>query len=171
MIAREWAQVDADLMKVVFRHIEEIPVQLGAIAKDLGVSVKLSTLRPGISGHIRREEGAYVIRVNRHEVRERQRYALAHELAHFLLHREEIDRSGGIEDNVLYRSGASEQMEYEANRLAADLVMPMAAVRRELKLLEPLASEEVIDRLAEVFRVSRAAMEIRLSVAETVGAE
>lgn len=170
MIAREWRHVNADHMQVVFQHTKEIPVQLGAIAKDLGVSVKLSTLRPGISGHIRRESGAYVIRINRHEVRERQRYTLAHELAHFLLHRDEIDRSGGIEDNVLYRSGASEKMEYEANRLAADLVMPMAAVKRELKLLEPLTSEEVIDRLAEVFRVSRAAMEVRLSVADAMGA-
>lgn len=171
MIAREWARVEADHMKVVFLHTKEIPVQLGAMAKDLGVSVKLSTLKPGISGHIRCENGEYTIRINRHEVRERQRYTLAHELAHFLLHRDEINRLGEIEDNVLYRSGASETIEYEANRLAADIIMPIAAVRRELKRLEPLTSEEAIDRLAEVFRVSRAAMEIRLSVAEVVGEE
>lgn len=169
MTAREWTQVDTDQKKIVFRHTTSIPVQLGAMAKELGVSVKLSTLKPGISGHIRNENGEYTIRINRHEVRERQRYTLAHELAHFLLHRNEIDRTGEIVDNVLYRSGASQQIEYEANRLAADLVMPMDAVMRQLKLLEPLTSEEVIDRLAEVFQVSKAAMEIRLSVAEALG--
>jgi Zn-dependent peptidase ImmA (M78 family) len=123
-------------------------------------------MKPGQSGHIRREDdGSYVIRINRHETPERQRFTLAHEIAHYLLHRDEIDRlPNGIVDNVLYRSGAPEQKEYEANRLAADLIMPSEAVKEQLEAIGPPTSEEIIDRLAKTFQVSKAAMEIRLSL-------
>lgn len=164
MIAHEWSRVDVEQLAVIQRYMHEIPVKLGAMARELGISVKLSTLKPGISGNIRLEgDGQYVIRINRHEIRERQRFTLAHEIAHFLLHRDEIERLGGIEDNVLYRSGASEQKEYEANRLAADLVMPQKNIQSELETLGPLASDEAIDQMAEIFQVSKAAMEVRLS--------
>ncbi len=166
MSAREWRQIDADERRIVERHMGEVPVKLGVMARELGIQVKLSTMKPGQSGQIMRDEnGQYVIRINRHESRERQRFTLAHEVAHFLLHRKEIDRlEGGIVDNVLYRSGASEQKEYEANRLAADLIMPHDAVREQLDALGAPASDEIIDRLAEIFQVSRAAMEVRLSL-------
>ena len=164
MIAQEWSLVDKEQAEIVHRHINDLPVKLGALARDLGISVKLSTLKPGISGHIRREgKDLYVIRINRHEARERQRFTLAHEISHYLLHRDIIDSLGEIEDNVLYRSGAPEQKEYEANRLAADLVMPHKAVQAVLEAMKPLASEEVIDQMAEAFQVSKAAMEVRLS--------
>ncbi len=163
MAIKEWSKVKPEHVEVISRHVCAIPVKLGAMARELGVSVKLSTLQPGISGHILYEDDGYIIRINRHEVRERQRYTLAHEIAHFLLHRDEIDKPGGIEDNVLYRSGVPEQKEYEANRMAADLVMPLGAVRKELDAMGPLTSEEAIDQMAEVFQVSRAAMEVRLS--------
>ena len=164
MIAQEWSLIDEEQAEIVHRYMNDLPVKLGALARDLGISVKLSTLKPGISGHIRREgEDLYVIRINRHEARERQRFTLAHEISHYLLHRDVIDKFGEIEDNILYRSGASEQKEYEANRLAADLVMPHKAVQSVLEAMKPLASEEVIDQMAETFQVSKAAMEVRLS--------
>ena len=168
MIIGKWSNFDAEQLEIVNRYMNELPVKVGALARELGISVKVSTLKPGISGHIRREEdGEYVIRINRHESRERQRFTLAHEIAHFLLHRDEIERLGGIEDNVLYRSGASEQKEYEANRLAADLIMPRKIVQAKLAQVGHPASEEVIDHMANLFEVSKAAMEIRLT---TIGA-
>lgn len=169
MTAREWRQIEPEKRQIVERHMGDIPVRLGVMARELGLTVKLSTMKPGESGQIRREDnGQYVVRINRHETRERQRFTLAHEIAHFLLHRGEIDRlEDGIVDNVLYRSGASEQKEYEANRLAADLIMPHDAVREQLDALGAPASDEIIDRLAEVFQVSRAAMEVRLSLVPT----
>lgn len=143
------------------------PVKLGALADALGVKVLVANLQPGVSGQIRREEGHYVIRLNRHEARERQRFTLAHELAHFLLHRDLIDRSlDGITDNVLYRSGAEERVEYEANRLAAEIVMPETLVRERLNSLGGRVTSSAIDALAEQFQVSKAAMEIRLQQRE-----
>ena len=66
-------------------------------------------------------------------------------------------------DNVLYRSGAPEQLEYEANRLAADIVMPNALVTETFESLGTLVSEEVVDHMAQIFQVSKVAMEIRLT--------
>ena len=66
----------------------------------------------GVSGKITCENGSCVIRVNRHEVRKHQRFTVAHEPSHFLLHSEIIDISlDGIRDNVLYHSGEPEQVE------------------------------------------------------------
>jgi len=124
----------------------------------------------GVSGQIMKEDGHYTIRVNRHEARERQRFTIAHELSHFFLHKAVIDSSpDGIKDNVLYRSGEPERIEYEANRLAADIVMPMALVKKVLsEEFNGVVTEATIESLAARFQVSKAAMEIRLSTfAET----
>jgi Zn-dependent peptidase ImmA (M78 family) len=119
----------------------------------------------GVSGQIMKENDHYTIRVNRHEARERQRFTIAHEIAHFLLHKSIIDSSpDGIKDNVLYRSGEPERIEYEANRLAADIVMPMTLVETVLREeFGGVVTEATIESLAARFQVSKAAMEIRLS--------
>lgn len=164
MSSREWSKIEASERLIVEKFLGDAPVKLGAVARELGVSVKLSTLNPGESGMISREGDAYVIKINRYESRERQRFTLAHEIAHFLLHRDIIDASeNGIVDNVLYRSGASEQVEYEANRLAADLVMPRNLIAPRLNQIGIPISDEVIAYLASTFQVSKAAMEIRLT--------
>ncbi|HCM3005245.1 TPA: ImmA/IrrE family metallo-endopeptidase, partial [Klebsiella pneumoniae] len=93
----------------------------------------------------------------------RQRFTLAHEIAHFLLHRDRI--GDGITDDILYRSKLSDFMEVQANRLAADILMPGHLL--EKKLLEltqtvELRDEQKIERLAEVAGVSTTAIKIRL---------
>lgn len=152
--------------KIISRYTREIPVKLGALAKELGIEVSAATLSPGVSGEIRREsidngEQRYRIRINRHEKKERQRFTLAHEIAHFLLHREKI--GDGLEDDVLYRSKLSNNLEYEANRFAAELIMPQAALRIELVNIEP--DEQTAEELAMKFGVSKDAMTIRLGIA------
>ena len=76
---------------IIARHLREVPVKLGALAKDLGLDVSVATLAYGKSGRISPSSTAksgFAIRVNRHESKERQRFTLAHEIAHFLLHRD-----------------------------------------------------------------------------------
>lgn len=162
--SREWFKVrEADRI-VLERHLGEVPVKLGAIARDFGIDVKLSSLPLNISGQITKTTSGYEIKINRHESRQRQRFTLAHELAHYLLHRDIIDRMGGtLTDNVLYRSGASENIEFEANRLASQIVMPEAALRRAYSKYGDHLSESAVELLAEEFGVSKAAMEIRIA--------
>jgi hypothetical protein len=161
---REWLKIREADRKVLELHLGEVPVRLGAIAKDLGVEVKVSSLPLNVSGQISNLGGRYEIKINRHESRQRQRFTLAHELAHFLLHRDIIDDMGGkLTDNVLYRSGASEHIEYEANRLAAQIVMPEKALQNAFSLYGENLSETTVELLAEQFGVSKAAMEIRMA--------
>jgi len=165
-MTRELNRIQSAEREILNRYLSKYPVKLGQLARELGVPIKVSSLNTGVSGQIKREGDHYVIRVNRHEARERQRFTIAHELAHFFLHKPVIDSApDGIKDNVLYRSGEPEHIEFEANRLAADIVMPLNLVEYALQDdFEGLVTEATIEGLAARFQVSKAAMEIRLSI-------
>ncbi|WNJ34945.1 ImmA/IrrE family metallo-endopeptidase [Enterobacter hormaechei] len=161
--SNEWLSLPDQQVALIKNHQKELPIAIGAIAKDFGINVKVSTLAAGISGEIKDENGAIVIRVNRHDTKERQRFTLAHEIAHFLLHRDRI--GDGITDDILYRSKLSDFMEVQANRLAADILMPGHLLERkilELTQTAELRDEQKIERLAEVAGVSTTAIKIRL---------
>ncbi|MBF2755932.1 MAG: ImmA/IrrE family metallo-endopeptidase [Gammaproteobacteria bacterium AqS3] len=171
MISSSLKGLGRECRNILQKYSQKSPVKLGSLAKELNVKIKVSNMPMGISGQIKREDGEYVIRINRYEKRERQRFTIAHELAHYLLHRELIDRSpNGIQDNVLYRSGQPIEIEYEANRLAADIVMPRSLVEEKFDALsrEGLSDEDLIKQMASEFQVSLTAMEIRLSNIHTL---
>lgn len=133
---------------------------VGAIAKDFGITVMKSTMPGSISGEIREAEGRITIKVNRHDVKERQRFTIAHEIAHFLLHRDRL--ANGITDDVLYRSGLTDDLERQANRLAADIIMPYNLIQIALSSLNSLKTEEKLKTISELAQVSLAAVRIRL---------
>lgn len=161
----EYKALDSEVRHRVEKFLSEIPVKLGEMARSLEVKVLLSTLPSGISGQIGESDGKFLIKINRHEARHRQRFTLAHEIAHYLLHREEICKSdGGWCENILLRSGQPLQLEYEANRLAADLIMPPDQLVKRLDYNHEYITEDTIYALSKEFGVSTAAMEIRLLV-------
>ncbi|PZO78271.1 MAG: ImmA/IrrE family metallo-endopeptidase [Mesorhizobium amorphae] len=162
--SREYLSLAPVIRESIQQHLEEHPVKLGEIAKRLGVKVLLSTLPRGTSGQIGQEDGEFVIRVNRHEAKHRQRFTLAHELAHFLLHKDRIVSEGGWSENVLLRSGQPMEIEYEANRLASDLIIPSKQLAEAIKGYSGPMTSEMIEDLAERFGVSTAAMEIKLQM-------
>lgn len=147
-------------------YLAEYPVKLGAIAERLGVKVLLSTLPRGTSGQIGKEDGEFVIRINRHEAKHPQRFTLAHELAHYLLDRERIEADGEWSANVLLRAPSQPvQIEYEANRLASDLVIPSHLLAQATAEYTGPMTSDVIEDLARRFGISTAAMEIKLQMA------
>lgn len=140
-----------------------LPVKLSTLAARLGVRMVASTLPAGISGELRRTgDGSWAISINRHDSSRRQRFTAAHELAHFLLHRDHI--GAGITDDALYRSGLSDAREAEANRLAAEILMPLHLVQKRLLALGGIATDDVVAALAVDFGVSDIAMRIRLGL-------
>jgi Zn-dependent peptidase ImmA (M78 family) len=158
--SREWNCLLEEQVTTIGAHQNEFPVKLGAIAKDFGIIVKKSTLAAGISGEIKEVDGLCTIRVNRHDVKARQRFTLAHEIAHFLLHRDKI--GDGIVDDILYRSALSDELEAQANRLAADIIMPWVLIQERLENHKGLEKEQKIERLAQEAEVSTTAIKIRL---------
>ncbi len=162
--SEEYLNLESGVREEIDPFLSEYPVKLGAIANCLGVKVLLSTLPRGTSGQIGQENGEFVIRINRHEAKRRQRFTLAHEMAHFLLHKNRIIDEGGWSENVLLRSGQPANIEYEANRLASDLVIPSAQLAKATADYSGPMTSEVIEDLARRFGVSTAAMEIKLQM-------
>lgn len=158
--SKEWLTLTPKEIAVIEKHHSDFPVMIGAIAKELGINVKKATLAATISGEIKYENGEYIIRINRHDVKERQRFTLAHEIAHFLLHKDRI--GDGITDDILYRSKLSDFMEIQANRLAADILMPWVLIQKKLSEYTDLKAEERFEKIAEDAQVSTTAIKIRL---------
>src|SRR5688572_4646492 len=99
-------------LAVINDYKHDFPVKVGALANALGLGVVQSTLHPGISGQIEPSSkfpAGYLIRVNKHEVKERRRFTIAHEIGHYALHRDRIGH--GITDTILYRSKLSSNLE------------------------------------------------------------
>lgn len=154
--------IEPQIKQTIQEHQASAPIPLGRLAKSLGLEVKLSTLPAGISGEIRPSGSGYVIKVNRHDSAGRQRFTLAHEIGHYVLHRSEI--GSGIADDALYRSKLSDAREAEANRFAAELLMPYALLQPQIAALGNIPLSEKAPQLASLFGVSETAMKIRLGL-------
>lgn len=152
---------DAD--KIIAKHQKKPPVQTVPIAQELGLEVyRVSGWANVLSGMIRRDKqhggsSGFAIFVNASHHERRRRFTIAHEIAHFVLHNQLI--GDGISDDGLYRSGLSSAVEAQANRYAADILMPWHLVNAEIE-----RGNETVEGLAETFNVSQSAMSIRLGV-------
>lgn len=164
-MALEWDRINPAELEIIRPFLRSAPVRVAGIARALGIEVKAATLKPRISGQIQPSDtspSGFRIRINRHEPSVRQRFTIAHECAHYLLHRDQI--GDGLEDTILYRSSLSDRREAEANRLAADLIMPRDLVTQSLRELGGRPTSAVAAELASKFEVSEAAMKIRLGL-------
>jgi hypothetical protein len=123
-------------------------VPVDDIARGLGVQL-LEVLNPGWSGAVKSSDTTAAIWVRKGDSPTRQRFTIAHELGHLLLHEPGVE----YRDDT-FRGGPKE---YQANVFAADLLMP-------LWMLDPVASKfgRHPAYLAQIFGVSEQAMSIRL---------
>jgi len=122
-----------------------------------------------VSGLLLREPGeAPIIGVNANNAEVRQRFTVAHELGHLVLHKGKrlvVDRAVRVNFRDTVSTLATDREEMEANAFAAGLLMPAAALNNELHRIvggRYRSDNEVVDVLAEKFQVSRSAMEFRL---------
>lgn len=115
---------------LIRRFQEKAPVDLDGVANALGIKVYTDDLGT-ISGILRKDkklggDSGYVILVNKNHPLNRQRFTVAHEIGHFILHR---DMGDEIRDDEFYRALPG-PLETEANAFAADLLMPWNLIRR-----------------------------------------
>ena len=134
----------------------QVPVDVEALANRCGVQVQYVPAL-GVSGIVKRMDEGALIRVDATEPEVRRRFTIAHELGHFLL--------GHLSDQPEYRDpsrnytlGNFDPKERDANRFAAELLMPAEAVRAVVLKMENAGVEEI----AKAFGVSKVAMGIRL---------
>lgn len=142
-----------------------IPVQIVKLAQSFNIEVyKVSDMKSDISGAIVNENGNYIIYTNENEPKNRRRFTIAHELAHYILHKDIIDNdlNGNLTDakgsgGIMYLSKLSTIFEKDANKLAAEILMPLEKVK-ELYL-----KYNDIKKLSNEFAVSEQAMRIRIN--------
>ena len=157
----EWKKITEKQREVIASYQTSLPIAVGKLAKEFGISIKRATLHGNIAGEIKEENGVVTIRVNSHDVKARQRYTIAHEIAHFLLHRHLLQ--DGIQDTTLYRSHLSNKIEQEADSLAADILMPLDIVQSQIAKYSPeMKGEQLYETIAANLEVSKIALKIRL---------
>lgn len=141
-----------------------IPVDVYAIALAEGIVVMDDDLQDNISGVLFAESDPVIIGVNRRHHHNRKRFSIAHELGHFVQHR---NVSKLFIDVFLRDERSSEgvdSQETEANAFAAALLMPKEAIFKYLHEYPTDPHDEVgIRRMAARFGVSTQAMIIRLT--------
>lgn len=154
-----------------------MPINVGKIAKDLGITVLFEPNDDDVSGFLLRDvkKNKTVIGVNESHHPNRQRFTIAHELGHYFLHDYEgfhFDRQNrGLQLRKQFRdknsSSGTDIEEKEANLFAAELLMPEEFIREDLERIESidLFSEDQLplDEMAKRYQVSTQALIYRLT--------
>lgn len=143
-------RADAIALLAAFR-IAGPPVDVFGLALRLGVQV-MQVPRPGWCGALDASSGNAHVWLDEGDALVRKRFTLAHELGHLMMH----------DLSLAYRDTARQVgnlKEIEANRFAADLLMP-----RWLVIPYYRAANGDVAKLAHLFQVSEAAMGIRVGV-------
>lgn len=149
-------------------HISEYPVNIVGLCERFGISVYQEYLPDDVSGFIVAQEeplekydSKQVIVVNLSDCASRRRFTIAHELAHYILHKKPDDALYAHRD-----AGQNGGMEQEANIFASNLLMPEDLVRSALKQQgeagRKLFDFEKIEFISGQFAVSRPAAQVRL---------
>lgn len=158
------ALVDENIFDIINRFRESAPVDVERLTRALGLQLNYSSLDKNIAGMIEKSGNSYLVTVNKKDAETRQRFTIAHELGHYVHHRDKI--GDGVADSRMYRNtGAFDNkrigatQESQANQFAANLLMPFALISKL-----QAAGVNTPDELAASLGVSRQAMHIRLEI-------
>jgi len=141
-------------------------VPVDAIAEMLNAQVIYNNFQNQISGMLIRKEDNAVIGVDIGQAPNRQRFTIAHELGHLLLHDGEevhVDREFRVNLRSPTSSAAISVEEIEANAFAANLLMPEKFIRSDVnEFAFDFEDQSQIQEMAERYKVSNQAMTFRL---------
>lgn len=147
--------------------ITDVPTPLDMIANSLGLKIfKDQSFEDSISGVFVPEKMAIIVNASHPEVR--QRFTIAHEIGHFILHYDPknldlfVDKSFAFYRNRKTSEGLDDN-EKAANKFAAELLMPEEVLRKRVDTYGvDLFDEFSVSRLATAFNVSEQAMTLKL---------
>jgi Zn-dependent peptidase ImmA (M78 family) len=151
-------RIEPIVESILLRHWDGLlPVDVESIARARGCRL-LPRKGLDVSGEVCRRDQGWEIVYNADDHEVRQRFTIAHELGHVELGHL-ADREKCLRDpREHYSLECFDPRERDANRFAASLLMPARAVRAAVANMQ----DPDIEKLAELFRVSRLAMGIRL---------
>ena len=135
----------------------KIPVDLITIAHNNDIEVYHKCLPDSVSGAIRynKDTKKFQILIDDGETENRQRFTLAHELAHYFLEKEKLLCGEEIHFDTQYRKSTTPR-EAEVDYLAGALLMDKSLVTKLYNIYPS------VSLLAKTFNVSESAMTMRL---------
>lgn len=148
-----------------------LPIDLNAVAKYLKIRILYEDLEDNISGLLVVKNGKHAIGVNKNHHPNRQRFTIAHEIGHFVLHHKDGRRRKNdihVDKKWAYfrAKDHGQQVDVEetqANKFAAELLMPQELVKKLIKKSAlNLTDDFDISKLASLLLVSEQALTIRL---------
>ena len=141
------------------------PRNIVAVCTKLGITVQETAQFPNnISGAIFKEDEKYFILVNKFHSIGRKSFTIAHELGHYILHKDLLDENSELVSYIksndkicpaLARGLDYNTIEKEANNFAAEILMP------EKKFICKCETANSIEEVANYFGVSVQAASIR----------
>lgn len=157
----------SETLDKIRKHTISYPVNVEAAIRDVGIRLtKNANLSDGIAGQISRlDNGRFEISSTKTDHYYRQRFTMAHELGHFVMHRSLIGE--GVDDNTKYRStvegefyntNIDEMHERQANAFAAKVLIPSQLLKDHLTDNQ----EQNLVEVATAFQVSPSCMRWRL---------
>lgn len=167
-------QESRSILEETFSGDLVLPIDVDQVARRLNINViNDPTLHAdGVIGKICFKNDQATVRLNPKEntYEPRRRFTLAHEIGHFVLHRN--DKEGFVDSRKTMSRSASywDAYESEANRFAATLLMPedlvfkktLYVLKKQKETIGEIDKERFISRMARIFDVSRLSMEYRL---------
>ncbi len=147
--------------------VKSVPVVVEDIAQALGARIRYSPFDGELAGMLIRDDTNTVIGVNSLHHINRQRFTIAHECGHLVMHKGidvHIDRSFRVNRRDQISSKAIDPEEIEANRFAAEILMPHKILVKDLvEYAIDVENEEELKVLAEKYKVSLQAMTLRIT--------
>jgi Zn-dependent peptidase ImmA (M78 family) len=153
--------------KVLEDFNRKLPINVEAVAKSLKIPIEYQTYEDDISGMLVMKDGNAIISINKLHPEKRRRFSIAHEIGHYLLHGNSasvfIDKSPVFLRDKKSSEGTQIQ-EIEANRFAAELLMPEDILKGKIVKKNLDIDDEIdLEKLAKQFKVSTQALTVRLT--------
>ena len=151
---------------LIKKHWNKTPVPIYDIIYEMGLELVFQSMPDNVSGWIERlPSGKYKVAVNSKHPSTRQRFTAAHELGHYIYHRDLL--GDGVGHNRAYRTDGTGRPnanilpihERQANSFAANTLMPR-------HVIAAMPGPHDVSTLAELFGVSQGTMRVRLGLSE-----
>jgi Zn-dependent peptidase ImmA (M78 family) len=169
---KRFQQIERDAATLLTKFkIKKAPVPVDEVIKKLDIDLIEYNLGDGASGVLVVDSGKGTIGYNPKDSHGRQRFTMAHELGHFLLHKTDSELFVDKDFLMKFRNPSNTytdnelKHEREANAFAAALLMPKVFLDKELsdEDLAELSESDLLAELSKRFEVSIAAMSFRLA--------
>lgn len=152
-----WKPVESIVNTLIEENQLKIPIDLKKICKKLDISIKEMDFDEELSGILAKN----TIYISQNIHLHRQRFTIAHELGHYLIHKKQDNSYKGVRFRSQFVASQEKKEEREANVFASLLLMPTQFLEEDLqKKLE--ISEEFVMELSQKYQVSPIAMTIRI---------